>query len=591
MDKKKNYGQFFTPDEIAESMVFWCLHKGAKTILDPTTGPGVFLEHAYRLAPFVSRYGYEIDFEMLKEFQKKHTFESELICGDYLEKELPFVPEAIVCNPPYIRFQEIKNRKELVNEFEQKYGVKLNGSSNYCIYFLIKSMHELAVGGRCAYLIPYEFLNTGYGKNVKRHLLETGMLKAILKFDNSKRIFEDAVTTACILLLEKDHKTNFDENRLVNEDIEEDICFVNIQDMGELHFFFQNYEDIISREARNNVNEEYSASPKNPSENHVNDKQIENTLNLNIIFHKISTLQPENKWINYFLKRKGLYGENNETNYFSWGNDALEKNKSCSNLSTRGKLAENLIPLREYAYVKRGIATGNNPYFTYSEAQRIERGLSLQASRPCIIKSRDIQELIFCEESYKWLRDNNKKVYIFDGCKAKTKADQQYIAYGEENGFHTTFLTRHRTPWYKIETKEPAPIWVSVFNRKQLKVIRNEMMIHSLTTFHGIYVAEKDANLLFCYLLTPIAQEIIFQNKREYGEGLDKFEPGDLNDALILDLSLVSKEHREKVESIYAQLNGDGRDDLIQELDAIFRFYIGMRKGKSDEQKYKGNDL
>ncbi len=39
-------------------------------------------------------------------------------------------------------------------------------------------------------------------------------------------------------------------------------------------------------------------------------------------------------------------------------------------------------------------------------------------------------------------------------------------------------------------------------------------------------------NKLFVYLLSDIGQEIIKTNKRSYGDELDKFEPGDLNDSL-----------------------------------------------------------
>lgn len=38
----------------------------------------------------------------------------------------------------------------------------------------------------------------------------------------------------------------------------------------------------------------------------------------------------------------------------------------------------------------------------------------------------------------------------------------------------------------------------------------------------------------FANLLTPIGHEHLCINKRDYGNGLNKFEPNDLNNALIL---------------------------------------------------------
>ena len=77
-------------------------------------------------------------------------------------------------------------------------------------------------------------------------------------------------------------------------------------------------------------------------------------------------------------------------------------------------------------------------------------------------------------------------------------------------------------------------------------------------------------HILFCYLLTPIAQKILKQYKREYGNGLDKFEPNDINNSKILDLRILSAEDVDKINSIYFEISNDKIDDL----DAIFRKYL-----------------
>ena len=43
---------------------------------------------------------------------------------------------------------------------------------------------------------------------------------------------------------------------------------------------------------------------------------------------------------------------------------------------------------------------------------------------------------------------------------------------------------------------------------------------------------EQIINKLFVYLLSDAGQNIIKTNKRSYGDELDKFEPGDLNESL-----------------------------------------------------------
>jgi adenine-specific DNA-methyltransferase len=115
-----------------------------------------------------------------------------------------------------------------------------------------------------------------------------------------------------------------------------------------------------------------------------------------------------------------------------------------------------------------------------------------------------------------------------------------------------------RKPWYKLENRLPAPILVGVFNRKGLKFIRNEANITTLTTFHCIYLAENlfqniDIDLLFAYLLTDTAKEIFDDEAREYGNGLKKFEPNDLNNAKILNILDLDVSIKKKILNIYSQ--------------------------------------
>ena len=100
----------------------------------------------------------------------------------------------------------------------------------------------------------------------------------------------------------------------------------------------------------------------------------------------------------------------------------------------------------------------------------------------------------------------------------------------------------------------PAPIWVSVFSRSGLRFIRNEANIYNLTTFHCVYPlnTEVDIEVLFAYLITDVAKDIFLDNSRQYGNGLIKFEPNDLNKGMVVDLTLLSTEESSFVKDVYA---------------------------------------
>lgn len=221
------------------------------------------------------------------------------------------------------------------------------------------------------------------------------------------------------------------------------------------------------------------------------------------------------------------------------------------------KKYKDLIPFKKVAKVVRGIATGANEYFTFNKEKVEKLNIPDHSLLPCITKSKDVNSPFFTSKHFKKLLDTNVNIYLFDAGKTPTDADVlSYIASGEEQGIHKKFLTSRRNPWFINENRPPSPIWVSVFNRNHVKFIRNEAEISNLTTFHCIYLksdlfSDIDVDLLFAYLLTDIAKEIFSDNRREYGDGLKKFEPNDLNNGLMLDLSQLTKQEKDNIRVLY----------------------------------------
>lgn len=494
---KKKLGQFFTNEQIAKFMCECIISKHTKTLLDPATGDGVFLKSALSLNNKLKCDAFELDNFFAQRLKSKNFSNTEILQQDYLISETDILYDAIICNPPYNKFQEIKNRKTLQKNFKEKFNIEISGYSNLYIYFLIKSINELSENGKCCYIIPYEFLNAGYGEIVKKYLLESGMLSTIIKFDNNIGLFDDAITTSCIVILEKKQCNT--------------VKFINIKDLKDFNI------NLI----------------KTASNCHIYDNK---------------DLNPKEKWLNLFEL------QNNIINY------------------------ENLIPFIDYAQIKRGIATGNNKYFSLSNSKIKKLGLSKSACIPCITKSSDIKKYVLDEKEFARLEISDKNVYIFDGTKAKIEDDFLYIKHGEKLGVNKTYLTSHRSPWFSIEQKEIAPILISVFNRDKIKFIRNKCNVKTLTTFHNLFfkqksITEDEINIFFSYLLTPIAQEILYLNKREYGNGLNKFEPNDLNNALVINIDKIENNDKNKIIKLFNKLKNEENAIYIEGLNSIFLKY------------------
>ncbi|MDD5327065.1 MAG: N-6 DNA methylase [Phycisphaerae bacterium] len=458
LNHRKDYGQFFTPPLVARLMATWVMKDDPKTILDPAFGLGVFYDEVKNLNPNnqIMFTGYEIDPHIL-DYLDHNIIDPGLriINSDYLEVETGRF-DSIICNPPYMRFQKFLKRHDILPRIEEKIGKKLVGYSNISSVFLVKSLKELKTGGNLAYIMPFEFFNAGYGKEIKKCLLENHLLKQIIIFSNEKEIFPDATTTVCVLLCKNDGKDEAIKITAIKENEE-------IDKISDASNFYQ--KEIFS-----------------------------------------SDLPYNKKWTPIILS---LFSEE--------------------------KFPNDFCKFSLYGTFTRGIATGANDFFALTKSKIEKWKLDENNICKCITKSYQIRKAVFTEYDFDKLYSTDKPVYCLDVKDHKKQEIQQYINEGEKRGYHERYLTKTRNTWYKIESRKPAPILFGVFNRGRLKVIRNFTTAINFTCFHSFYpniFGQQLVNKLFVYLLSDIGQRIIKTNKRSYGDELDKFEPGDLNESL-----------------------------------------------------------
>jgi adenine-specific DNA-methyltransferase len=503
LEHRKKFAQFFTPQPIADLMSAWLLeNESCKTILEPAFGLGIFSRTLLNKKQNLLIKGFDIDESILSEAKThfKHFKSVSLNLEDYMFNDWDNKYDGIICNPPYLKFHDYDN-KQILREVETKLKFKFNGFTNLYTLFLLKSVFQLKKQGRAAYIIPSEFLNSDYGKLIKEYLLKTKTLRHLFIIDFKENVFDDAMTTASILLLANDK--NNSEINISTIDSKSDLQLI------------KNYIDFY---------------PKGKGE----------------FTFKQNELDPNVKWRRY-------YQIQNSVNY------------------------ENLVPFSSYAKVVRGIATGANDYFTFKPSKAKEYSIPESNLLPCICKAKVIKTNFFTSEDFKSLVDNDELTYLFNGKPTKSEEVSSYIKKGEQEKINEKYLTKNRKPWYALENRPPAPIWVSVFNRNGVKFIRNEANISNLTTFHCVYPTNADLfskisiDLLFAYLLTDVAKEILNDNRREYGNGLKKFEPNDLNKSKMLNLSNLSQLKVKEILDLYSKFKQTKNKRYISEIDSLFR--------------------
>ena len=199
---RRAFGQFFTPPDVADFLVHWVLKSDNAAIHDPGFGLGAFLD-AVPQGAGIAFSGSDIDPTIIDYLMKRQASENAPTAivrhEDYLTSWGRKFGN-IVCNPPYMRFQKFRNRKSVIMELERRLDINLPGYVNTASAFLLKSLYELQPRGRLAYIMPLEFLNTGYGSVVKQKLIEGNHLSAIISLDCEKDVFPDVITSVGIIL-------------------------------------------------------------------------------------------------------------------------------------------------------------------------------------------------------------------------------------------------------------------------------------------------------------------------------------------------------------------------------------------------------
>jgi adenine-specific DNA-methyltransferase len=519
-EERKKFGQFFTPPKVSDFMMKWVLagdvNTGA-TFLDPAVGLGIFQESADKITKNHLNFDcFDVDENILSYCEKNVNMLQNLTLNfqnkDFLTSNFQSY-DGIICNPPYLNFHDYQNLSA-ISSLEQELSIEISGYSNIYVLFMIKCLNQLNQNARMAFIIPCDFMNTGYGVAIKEYLLQSKLLRHVILFDENRSIFQEASVTSCILLFENNNNSN-------------SVLLTKLPNDWENFLTEQLFHD---------------------------NKYIDKGLIQ--IRKEFSDIKAEEKWPSFF--KKPLMVD-----------------------------LEMLCSVRKYGRFKRGIATGDNNYFLFNKSKAEKFGIDGQCFlKPCISKSDDVQSDFFTEIMFQELVENDRKIFLLDVHENELENEHlaEYLDLATSKGVLDRYLVKNRSVWHKQEQKGPAPIWASVFNRNRIKFIRNRANILNLTTFHGFHPVEgltsADLDLLHAFFLTDICREIFSMNDRSYGEGLSKFEPGDLNGCKTICLDKIDEKLRWRILELYQQyeVSADCKTNLLIEIEKIFNTMLRTKR-------------
>ncbi|HZY77471.1 MAG TPA: N-6 DNA methylase [Jatrophihabitantaceae bacterium] len=200
---RKARGAFFTPAPIARFVAEWAIRSAADAVLEPSCGEAVFLHEAGRggrhRGPLI---GIELHAESAAEAQRTLRAEeiaAEIRSGDFFLTEPSGDFDAVIGNPPYVRYQDFAGDSRARSRAAAlRAGVSLTGLASSWAAFTVHSALFLKPGGRLGLVLPAELLTVNYATDVRRFLMQHFRSVGLVMF--VERVFPGVLEEVVLLL-------------------------------------------------------------------------------------------------------------------------------------------------------------------------------------------------------------------------------------------------------------------------------------------------------------------------------------------------------------------------------------------------------
>lgn len=245
--ERYRWGQHYTQPDVVDLMLAFAIPGGCGNVLDPASGGGTFLVRAYERKRYFRpdsshqerlRELFGIDISTFAatvstiNLASRHlAFEDNYpqvaansffrvtpassfiqlplpgttLGTSYVEIDLPEL-DAVVCNPPYVRRQELSDhlleeaRRTLANPTAVVPPPgRVNRNANYHVYFWFHAAQFLKTEGRLVFITSGEWLDSDYGAALQKWLLDHFRLEAIVESRSEPWFSEARVGTVVVV--------------------------------------------------------------------------------------------------------------------------------------------------------------------------------------------------------------------------------------------------------------------------------------------------------------------------------------------------------------------------------------------------------
>jgi hypothetical protein len=215
--RQKALGAYYTPPELAGTLVRWAVDSATSRVLDPSHGDGRFLQAAVDRfrelgteAPHRRVFGAELDRKVgpRPAALQASIPAANLVTGDFFATDLDSWGgqrfDAIVGNPPYVRHHLLSaDSKRLARIHARRAGIALSERADAWAYFCAALLDYLEPHGRLALLLPGAVLHAEYALPLLHALSEARGRVRLIRVQ--QRLFEQVSERTVILLIDGRH--------------------------------------------------------------------------------------------------------------------------------------------------------------------------------------------------------------------------------------------------------------------------------------------------------------------------------------------------------------------------------------------------
>lgn len=206
---RKSRGAFFTPTPVSDFISAWALAGGTERVLEPSCGEASFLISAGiqarrrgLTAPHMTGVElYDTSARFARILLAEAGLDVEIQVGDFFELAPTADYDAVIGNPPYIRYHEHAGASRGKSRAAAAAGgVNLSELASSWAAFVVHASHFLREGGRLGLVLPAELLSVNYASPIRKFLLDSFHKVELVLF--GERVFPSVQEEVVLLLAE-----------------------------------------------------------------------------------------------------------------------------------------------------------------------------------------------------------------------------------------------------------------------------------------------------------------------------------------------------------------------------------------------------